>query len=176
MSTFLWDPFTALARINDEFDELVSKNFGFGRALAPAQASGFVPAVEMSTDDQDVLIRVELPGLDVERDVEVEVLDGRLVVHGERRDEHTDKGRDGLLVRELRYGAFRREFALPEGVGPEQVEASYDAGLLTIRVKGVAATPRRQRTKIAITGTPGTQVEGGQPKAVSGGAEPAATS
>jgi HSP20 family protein len=43
-----------------------------------------------------------------------------------------------VLVREVRYGSFRREFALPEGVTADAVEASYDAGILEVRVHGVA--------------------------------------
>jgi len=59
-------------------------------------------------------------------------------------------------VRELRYGQFRREFALPPGVSPEQVEASYDAGLLDVRVRSVVA-PEPQPVRVPIT-TGGRQV------------------
>jgi HSP20 family protein len=42
-----------------------------------------------------------------------------------------------VLVRELRYGAFRRMFQLPDGVTADQVEAQSDKGLLRVRVKDV---------------------------------------
>ena len=138
-----FDPFTVLSRMDREFDELVRRGFGAreGReaGAAPAMA-GFVPAVEVVRDGSDVVVRVELPGVDVERDVAIEVDRGKLVISGERRDERAERD-DGdearVLVRELRYGQFRREFALPPGVSPEQVEATYDAGLLDVRVCGV---------------------------------------
>ncbi len=139
-----WDPFTVLARMDREFDELVRRTWGGpGRTPAPA---GFVPAVEVVRDGEDVVVRVELPGIDVERDVSIEVERGKLVISGERRSASDG---EGVLVRELRYGAFRREFALPQGISPEQVEASYDSGLLDVRVRA-AVTPEPQPVKVPI--------------------------
>lgn len=144
MAITRWDPFTALARFDREFDELVRRGWGASTARA-----GFVPPVEIIRRDGDVVIRLELPGVDVERDVEVEVDKGRLVVKGERRDERAEET-PGYLVRELRYGAFRREFALPEGVTAEHVDASYDAGMLDITVRNaVRPEPQPQQVKIA---------------------------
>jgi HSP20 family protein len=130
-----FDPFTVLSRMDRELDELVRRGWSGSREKAPAMA-GFVPAVEVVRDGEDVVVRVELPGVDVERDVAIEVDRGKLVISGERRDARSEQA-EGVLVRELRYGQFRREFALPPGVSPEQVEASYDAGLLDVRVLGV---------------------------------------
>ena len=135
-----FDPFTVLARMDREFDELVRRGWSGGKGRAEGRpsvmAAGFVPAVEVARDGEDVVVRVELPGIDVERDVAIEVERGKLVISGERRDARAEQP-DGLLVRELRYGQFRREFALPAGISPEQVEATYDAGLLDVRVRGV---------------------------------------
>lgn len=130
-----FDPFTVLARMDREFDELVRRGWAGSREKSAAMA-GFVPAVEVARDGADVVVRVELPGVDVERDVAIEVDRGKLIISGERRDERSEQS-EGVLVRELRYGQFRREFALPPGVSPEQVEATYDAGLLDVRVRGV---------------------------------------
>lgn len=130
-----FDPFTVLARMDREFDELVRRGWAGSREKSPAMA-GFVPAVEVAREGADVVVRVELPGVDVERDVAIEVDRGKLIISGERRDERSEQA-EGVLVRELRYGQFRREFALPPGVSPEQVEATYDAGLLDVRVRGV---------------------------------------
>jgi HSP20 family protein len=146
MSTLsLWtrrDPFA-------EFDALVRSAFRPAR-LVPASfvPAGFVPASEISRDGDDALIRVELPGLDAAKDVTVEIDRGRLVVRGERRDERTEE-QDGRSLRELRYGSFRRSFGLPAHVTADAVSASYDAGVLTVRVAGAyAGTEARQ---IAVT-------------------------
>lgn len=142
-----------------EFDALVRSAFGDG-ASWPAQRSGFTPAADVVSDGEDAVIRIELPGVRVEDDVTVEVDGDRLVVRGERRDETTD-GERGR--REVRYGAFRRTFGLPRHVGPDAVTASYDAGVLTVRVAGAYAQPAAHR--VAVTT--------GQPAAVDAGERPA---
>lgn len=135
MAITRWDPFTALARFDREFDELVRRGWG-----AAAPRAGFVPPAEIVARDSDVVIRLELPGVDVGSDVEVEVDNGRLVIKGERRDDREgDTG--SYLVRELRYGSFRREFALPEGVTTDQVEARYDHGMLEVVVRDAVRRP-----------------------------------
>lgn len=143
-----FDPFSVLSRVDRDFDDLVRRGLGGSRESVRAR-SGFVPAVEVVRDGKDVVIRVELPGVDVERDVTIEVDRGKLVLSGERRDTSEGKA-EGVLVRELRYGQFRREFALPPGVSPEQVEASYEAGLLDVRVRGVVK-PEPTVVKVPIT-------------------------
>jgi HSP20 family protein len=159
-----WDPFTALARMDREFDTLVRRTW----PATSAVRSGFVPAVEISRDGGDVLVVLELPGVDVGNDVTIEVDRGKLVISGERRDTRADDG-ENVLVRELRYGSFRREFALPGGVSAEQVEAAYDAGLLTVRVRSVVqpepvpvkvpiATGQAQRAGVTSGGPAGDRV------------------
>jgi HSP20 family protein len=116
--------------------------------------SGFSPAAEIVRDADDAVVRVQLPGVDVDKDVNVEVDRGRLVIHGERRDEHAQNegeagAKDGRTLREIRYGSFRRSFQLPANVTSEAISASYDAGVLTVRVTGVYAANQAQR--IAIT-------------------------
>jgi HSP20 family molecular chaperone IbpA len=111
-------------------------------------ASDFSPAAEVVKDGEDAVVRLELPGVDVEKDVNVELDHGRLVIHGERRDEHAEE-KNGRTLREVRYGSFRRSFQLPAHITGEAVSASYDAGVLTVRVAGAYAGTQAQR--IAIT-------------------------
>jgi HSP20 family protein len=84
-------------------------------------ASGFNPAAEIVKDGEDAVVRLELPGVDVEKDVNVEV----------------------------RYGSFRRSFQLPAHVTGDAVAASYDAGVLTVRVAGAYAGTQAQRIEIS---------------------------
>ncbi|HZE16868.1 MAG TPA: Hsp20/alpha crystallin family protein [Mycobacterium sp.] len=123
----------------------------FGPAAASdwfKPVTGFNPPAEIARDGDDAVVRLELPGVDVDKDVNVELVDGRLVIHGERRDEHAEE-RDGRILREVRYGSFRRSFQLPAHITSEAVSASYDAGVLTVRVAGAYAGTQAQR--IAIT-------------------------
>jgi HSP20 family protein len=148
-----WDPFGTLARLDTELDRSLRRSW---RTFTPP-TEGLVPPVEVSKDGDDVVLTVELPGVDVAKDVDVEVEGRRLVVRGERRDEREDES-NSVVVRELRYGSFRRSFRLPEGASADDVEATYDKGLLTLRVKGVNAVGEGAR-KIAIQAAEPTAVE-----------------
>lgn len=127
----------------------------FGPAAAAdwnsPSTSGFKPAAEIVKDGDDAVVRVELPGVDVEKDVNVEVDSSggvsRLVIHGEHRDQHTEE-QDSRTLREIRYGSFRRSFQLPAHVTGAAVAASYDAGVLTVRVTGAYAGNQAQRIEI----------------------------
>ena len=117
--------------------------------------SGFRPAADIVKDGDDAVVRVELPGVDVEKDVNVEVDSkngvSRLVIHGEHRDEHSEES-EGRTLREIRYGSFRRSFQLPAHVTSEAITASYDAGVLTVRVTGAYKNAAgTQARKIEIT-------------------------
>jgi HSP20 family protein len=137
-----WDPFTALSRLDDEFDDLVRRTFG-------SATYQYVPPVEMATEGGDVVISLELPGVDIE-DVDIEVAGGRLSISGERKD-RWEGSRGKVLVREVRYGAFRRMFQLPEGVSADQVEAEADNGILRVRVRNVTK-PVEPPRKVKIKG------------------------
>jgi HSP20 family molecular chaperone IbpA len=109
--------------------------------------NGFTPAAEIVKDGEDAVVRVELPGVDVAKDVNVEVERGHLVIHGERRDERSEE-KHGRTLREVRYGSFRRSFKLPAHVTSEAISASYDAGVLTVRVSGAGKGAEAQRIAI----------------------------
>lgn len=151
-SIYVRDPFR-------EFDSLVRRAFG-PTAVEPGSA-GFVPAVETYRDGDDAVIRLELPGVDVAKDVNVEVVGRRLVVSGERRDERAE----GRRVREFRYGSFQRAFRLAPHVTAEAVSAAYDAGVLSVRVTGAYAETPGQRITITTS----------EPVAVEAPAEEAST-
>lgn len=134
---FRRDPFA-------EFDTLVRSAFG----PAATNPAGFSPAAEVVREGEDAVVRLELPGVDVDKDVAVALEDNRLVIRGERRDEF-DEQRGERSMRELRYGSFERSFVLPKRVVADQITASYDAGILSIRVAGIHAGP--ESTRIAVT-------------------------
>jgi len=114
-----WDPFA-------EFDAL----FRSVDAAAPVAA----PA-EVLKDGEDAVVRVAVPGLDPENDLSVELERGSLVVKGERRDQRAEDS-ETRHAREIRYGQFRRAFRLPAHVTDADLSASYDAGVVTVRVAG----------------------------------------
>ncbi|GAB3402017.1 Hsp20/alpha crystallin family protein [Flindersiella endophytica] len=149
MALRVWDPFSTLARLDREVDELFRRTWTPARTAAGRRAQGsYVPAVDIARDGDDAVLTLELPGVDVEKDVEVEVASGRLTISG-KREERTSTENGGTTVRELRYGSFRREFALPDDVKADAVTASYDKGLLEVRISG-AARPAVEARKIPV--------------------------
>jgi HSP20 family molecular chaperone IbpA len=131
-------------------DRWVQDVFGPAAAndwFANTAPAGFNPNAEVIQDGEDAVVRLELAGVDVDKDVTVEVQNGRLVVHGERRDEHHEE-KDGRTLREVRYGSFRRSFGLPPHVTGDAISASYDAGVLSVRVAGAYAGAQPQRIAI----------------------------
>lgn len=167
MSTIaLWRRQDAFADFDETFNALMR------RALTPvARPNGYVPAADLDRDGDDAVVRLELPGVDVENDVTLQVTGGRLAISGERRSERSDDS-TGRQYREVRYGSFHRSFALPEHVSAESITASYDAGVLTVRVAGAYRAPESTARRIEISSAPAAAVEGEQAPAVE--SEPAA--
>ena len=88
------------------------------------------PAVEMTESDKAYEVTAELPGMD-EKDIEVKVVDGNLMIKGEKQQEKEEKQKDYYL-HERRFGSFERRFQVPEGVDADKIEASFKKGVLTV--------------------------------------------
>ncbi|MGZ5363915.1 MAG: Hsp20/alpha crystallin family protein [Mycobacterium sp.] len=74
-------------------------------------------------------VRAELPGVDPIEDVEVTVRDGQLTIKAERTQTDDTNGRS-----EFSYGSFSRTIVLPVGADEDEINATYDRGILTIFV------------------------------------------
>lgn len=89
--------------------------------------------VEEEMRDHTLVVRAEIPGIDPEKDAEVEVTDGMLRIHAERRKEEREE-KEGRVRSEFRYGSFSRTIPLPPEVKPDDVTASYKDGILEVLV------------------------------------------
>jgi len=97
--------------------------------IHPAAASMHPIPIEQYPDGSSYVIRLELPGVDAPRDLQVTVQTGILSVRAERRDQ-TPPAHDS----EFRYGSYARHVALPLGSNVRDVTAVYRDGILTIRI------------------------------------------
>jgi len=112
----------------------------------PAERA-FVPAVEVSENDTHYTISVEVPGA-TKDDIHVDLREGMLVIHGEKKSEREEKKERTHYV-ERSYGSFSRAFTLPADADPERLEATFKDGVLKLSIpRSEAAKPR----KIAIRG------------------------
>ncbi len=109
-----------------------------------------VPAfpIEEYQDGSSMVIRAELPNINPEQDLDVTVSDGMLHITGQRREQSEHKGRHGYRS-EFRYGSFTREIALPSGAGQDDVTATYNDGVLEVRVPVPEVGPSSKKVPIS---------------------------
>ena len=114
----------------------------------PLAVAEWAPLVDISEDDQEYLIKAELPEVKRE-DVKVTAEEGTLTIMGERKFVKDDKGRKYHRV-ERAYGSSGRSFSLPADVTPAQVSAEFKDGVLTVHlVKTAKAKPQQVEVKVA---------------------------
>jgi HSP20 family protein len=144
MAMSRWDPFRDLMSIQSELNQLFGRTFG-GEGERVRGADWVPPLDAHETTDRFVLA-VELPGLGPE-DVDISVEDNVLTLTGERRF-YADRSEDEFHRIERRYGTFARSLTLPATADANAIEASFDAGVLTITVpKREEAKPRKIQVK-----------------------------
>ena len=139
----LWDLQGQINRtLEDMFGGLLRRREG----LPQTQLAEWAPTVDILSEDGDLLIRAELPGLKQE-DAEITLQDNVLTVSGERKAEREEE-RGGYYVRERRYGSFRRSMTLPEGTDESKISARFENGVLEVRVQGAAVVEEPKRIQI----------------------------
>jgi HSP20 family protein len=89
--------------------------------------------VEERRDGDHLVVRAELPGIDPERDVDITIDDGTLRLRGERRMHREDAEADGFRS-EFTYGTFVRRLPVPAATTEDDVEATYEDGILEVRI------------------------------------------
>jgi|SRR5271157_2073411 HSP20 family protein len=106
------------------------------------------PRVDIVEEKDTYKITADMPGLD-KKDISVEVKNGVLAISGEKKEEKTERDRNRYYHFERRFGSFRREFALPDHVDPDHVEAKYANGVLELTLrKTEAAKPKAIEVKV----------------------------
>jgi HSP20 family protein len=136
MTLTRWSPVRDLAaveieRLNRMFEAFSGESFGSG---------AWVPAIDVyETSDQDVVVKVDLPAMKRE-DIKVTFENNVLSIEGDRKFV-SEVAREQYHRLERGYGAFRRSFTLPTTVDAARVEATYQDGVLTVKL------PRREETR-----------------------------
>ena len=125
-----WDPVRGVIAFRNPFNTLFRDlNEGEG---ATATAS-FIPAVDVYEDEKKVVLKLEVPGIE-EKDLDIRIENNTLTVKGERKFEKEEKEENFHRI-ERRYGSFYRAFTVPSTVDTENVDASYNAGVLKLALK-----------------------------------------
>jgi HSP20 family protein len=115
---------------------------------SPLTTAAFVPAVDIYEDEKKVVLKLEVPGIE-QKDLDVSVEKNTLTVKGERKFSSEEKEENFHRI-ERRYGSFFRSFTLPSTVDTEQVQASYNAGVLKLELaKKPEAQPKQIKINVA---------------------------
>lgn len=145
-------PFEFIDRMSEEMDRAFDRMFrDFGTARRwwsrghgiSAREGTWTPRVEAFQKGDRFIVRAELPGMKKE-DVQVELTEDALMIHGERREEH-DEEREGYYRSEREYGQFYRTIPLPEGVISESAKASFNNGVLEVSMQAAPHEANRGR-------------------------------
>ncbi len=140
------DPFrgldTMMRRVNDFYEDVNRGGIRF-------EVGDFQPRVDVSEDATTVTIHAELPGI-LKEDVKITMTDHNvLTIRGEKKRETKSEERNFMRI-ERSYGSFTRSFTLPENLKNDQVNASFDGGVLTITIpKSEPAKPKEQEITIS---------------------------
>src|SRR5215470_12430753 len=143
-----WDPFREFSTLQDRMNRLFQQSFNEGSNEA-LTSSTFAPAVDVYEDEHNVVLKIDAPGIDEdEKDLDVRVENNTLTVHGERKFEKEEKEENYRRI-ERQYGSFTRTFSLPPTVSAENVQASYEKGVLKIKLeKKAEAKPKQIKVNV----------------------------
>lgn len=133
-----------LSRILDRFSH------GFGRdELARREEwwGGSFPAVDVAETDKEILVTAELPGID-EKDLDLSIRGSQLLIRGEKKAEKEEKG-EHYYHKESTYGSFSRSIPLPTEIDDGHIEATYQKGVLKIKLPKSAVAQKASK-KISV--------------------------
>ncbi len=159
------DPFTGLTSRQDRMNQLFNQVFGglegFGFEQ-PLTSANFLPPVDILEDEHNITLQAEIPGVK-EEDLNITLENNLLTIAGERKFQDEEK-KDNFHRIERRYGKFTRTFTLPAGVDTQNVNATFENGVLNITL------PKREefkpkQVKIGVNKTSEIPVKPGKEKA-----------
>lgn len=106
------------------------------------------PKEQEVVEDGTLVIRVEMPDLDPQQDIDV-TISGRVLRIAVERRESTTSEDEGTTRSEYTYGAYTRTIELPEGTTEDDVKASYVDGVLEVRLPVSDEEPTSHRVPVA---------------------------
>jgi HSP20 family protein len=131
--------------LREAMDRLFEDSFVGRRPKEWLPAEGTL-ALDMFQTEEAAVIKSSVPGVKPE-EIDITISGNTLTISGETREEEEIKEED-YIRRERRYGSFTRSVVLPEGLEPDQAEASFEDGVLTLSIpKAPEAKPKVIKVK-----------------------------
>ncbi len=135
-------PFGELVSLRQAMDRLFEDSFVRPMPWANGDHETRGLPLDVTSGADELVVEAALPGFAPE-DVDVTVEDGTLSIRAESRTDHSS-GEGESLVREIRRGNLSRVINLPTGLEPDKATATFEHGLLTLRIPRAEAVKPRQ--------------------------------
>jgi len=132
MTFMRWDPLKDLMEFQERMNRLFDETLARPRREEVLSRSMWTPSVDIHETEDEIVIDVELPEIDVD-DLAVDVEKDVVTIKGERSLSREAKPEQYHLV-ERSYGPFSRSFTLPDSVDPKGIRGSYKNGILTLKL------------------------------------------
>ena len=134
-------PFGELMSLRSAMDRLFEDSF-VRRPLGAGFEGGTTLPLDVTRTADELVVEAALPGIKPD-DVEITIEDGTLQIRGEYREEKK-LGEGESLVQEIRRGTLARAVTLPTGLEPDKASATFENGVLTLRIPKAEATKPKQ--------------------------------
>jgi len=146
MTLSKWQPFRELNTIRRQMDRLFEDMLSSSDRdwLGLHNMGGmWTPAVEIKETDKTLVLKAEIPGIDV-KDLEVEVGEDRVTISGEHKEEtKTEEKEKNYFRSEFYYGKFERLIPLPMPIKTDAIESSFKNGILILTMPKVETEPKK---------------------------------
>lgn len=120
-------------RLQKELNQLLEELSRLGPDIATWSSGAWHPPVDIFETKGEVVILVELPGVE-KGDTSITLKHNTLIVSGKKREENPSENSARFLCLERNYGEFRRVVPLTALVDPQNGTATLNGGVLTIRL------------------------------------------
>ncbi len=137
------DPFMSFYRDMNRMFEDAFRGLPLGSGAGQMVST---PRMDVRETDQEICIETDLPGVS-DKDIEVHLEDDVLTIRGERKAERGEE-KENYHVIERSMGAFQRSMRLPFRVDPQQVKATFENGVLTVRLPKSPQHTRSRRIEV----------------------------
>ncbi len=144
-SLIRWDPFRNSISVNNVMDRLFDDSFVHpGAWFAPLSVADL--ALDVYETKDDVVVNAALAGIKPEQ-VDITITGNTLSIRGES-NEQNEVNEESYVRKERRYGSFSRTVTLPDGLKSDKAEATFENGMLTLRIpKSEESKPRTIKVK-----------------------------
>lgn len=145
-------PFGELLSLRQAMDRLFEDSFVRPFGWNGSSYEGLGMPVDVSMTPDELVVEAQLPGVDPDQ-VDITVENGTLAIRAETSSE-TKSGEGDYLVREIRRGTVSRTIGLPNGLQADRADATFENGVLTLRIpKAEEVKPRQIRISPSGNGT-----------------------